>query len=111
MRDGPARHGGQSVDLLGHLRAQRERFVIKPNDEYGGTGVTLGWETVEREWDAGDRASRSGARRRLGRAGTDRDPARDLSRSATADTVDERDMLVDFAPYLFRGSWRGFSRA
>ena len=26
--------------------------MIKPNDEYGGTGVTLGWETSEADWDA-----------------------------------------------------------
>ena len=25
--------------------------MIKPNDEYGGTGVTLGWENDERTWD------------------------------------------------------------
>ncbi len=43
---------GQSVDLVPHLRANRDRFVIKPNDEYGGTGVTLGWETSETDWDA-----------------------------------------------------------
>ncbi len=43
---------GQSVDLVAHLRANRDRFVIKPNDEYGGTGVTLGWETSEADWDA-----------------------------------------------------------
>ena len=43
---------GASIDLLPHLRAHRDRFVIKPNDEYGGTGVTLGWETSESDWDA-----------------------------------------------------------
>src|SRR5262245_55602596 len=43
---------GESIDLVPHLRRHRERFVIKPNDEYGGTGVTLGWETTEAEWDA-----------------------------------------------------------
>ena len=37
-----------AVDLLEYLRAHRDRFVIKPNDEYGGTGVTLGWEQSER---------------------------------------------------------------
>src|SRR3954453_21653607 len=43
---------GRPLDLIPHLRAAREQFVIKPNDEYGGTGVTLGWETSEGEWDA-----------------------------------------------------------
>src|SRR5205823_581705 len=33
------------------IRHNRHRFVLKPNDEYGGTGVTLGWETTETEWE------------------------------------------------------------
>src|SRR5205823_1411177 len=33
------------------IRRNRHRFVLKPNDEYGGTGVTLGWETTESEWE------------------------------------------------------------
>src|SRR3954466_4735823 len=43
--------GHDRFDLVPSLRANRERLVIKPNDEYGGTGVTLGWETSEAEWD------------------------------------------------------------
>ena len=55
---------GRSVDLVPYLRAHREQFVIKPNDEYGGTGVTLGWETTEGEWDAA--IARALAERRRG---------------------------------------------
>ncbi len=66
-------------DLLEHLRANREQFVIKPNDEYGGTGVTLGWETSEAAWDAAIARARRRARSRLGGAGADRRPARVVS--------------------------------
>src|SRR5262249_2576505 len=44
VEEGRVTRDGESIDLVPHLRRQRERFVIKPNDEYGGTGVTLGWE-------------------------------------------------------------------
>jgi len=27
-------------------------MVLKPSDEYGGSGVTLGWETSEAAWEA-----------------------------------------------------------
>jgi uncharacterized circularly permuted ATP-grasp superfamily protein len=27
--------------------------VLKPNDEYGGKGIVLGWEATEAEWEAG----------------------------------------------------------
>lgn len=44
-------HDGRAVDLVPYLAANRERFVLKPNDEYGGTGVVLGWTVDAREWD------------------------------------------------------------
>ncbi len=43
---------GQPIDLLAFIRRERERLVIKPNDEYGGSGVLLGWETGAAQWDA-----------------------------------------------------------
>jgi hypothetical protein len=42
---------GQEIDLLPFLAEHRERFVIKPNDEYGGKGVALGWEMSGEQWD------------------------------------------------------------
>ena len=30
----------------------KDRFVIKPNDEYGGKGVVLGWEVSQEQFDA-----------------------------------------------------------
>ncbi len=43
---------GRPVDLLPLIAEHRERFVIKPNDEYGGSGVVLGWETSSEDWTA-----------------------------------------------------------
>src|SRR4030095_6148883 len=51
VREGHVHRDGRAIDLIPHLRPHRERFVIKPNDEYGGTGVMLGWETSEADWD------------------------------------------------------------
>jgi hypothetical protein len=45
-------HGGAPVDLVPHVLADRERFVLKPNDEYGGTGIVLGWTVGAAEWEA-----------------------------------------------------------
>ncbi len=44
-------HDGRGVDLLPYLAANRERFVLKPNDEYGGTGIVLGWTVDAGEWE------------------------------------------------------------
>jgi uncharacterized circularly permuted ATP-grasp superfamily protein len=45
--------GGKEIDLPKFIRANRERLVLKPNDEYGGKGIVLGWEATDTEWEAG----------------------------------------------------------
>lgn len=39
------------VDLVEWTRTHRERLVLKPNDDYGGHGIFLGWSSSESEWD------------------------------------------------------------
>ncbi len=43
-------YGGLDVDLVPYVLAHRERFVIKPNDEYGGKGIVLGWTVDDAAW-------------------------------------------------------------
>src|SRR5207244_7557883 len=52
VREGKVQRDRRAIDLVSYLRAHRTGLVIKPNDEYGGSGVTLGWETSDNEWDA-----------------------------------------------------------
>ena len=54
-------HYDKPVDLLAFIRKERENLVLKPSDEYGGTGVMLGWETDESAWDAAIQAAISGS--------------------------------------------------
>ncbi len=101
-------HYGQSIDLLAFIRKERENLVLKPSDEYGGSGVTLGWETGEADWDIAIERALSA------KNGVwivqERIPIRREIFPYIADVgkVDYRDMLVDFAPYLFRGKLCGF---
>ena len=101
---------GTTTDLIGLLRAARDRFVIKPNDEYGGTGVTLGWETSESDWDAA--IARALAERDRGWVAQERIAVRregfPVCDSGAPRGARTRDMLVDFAPYIFRGRLAGF---
>jgi hypothetical protein len=48
---GPTLYQGQEVDLLSFIRAERDHLVLKPNDDYGGAGVKIGWETDADEWE------------------------------------------------------------
>ncbi len=43
---------GQEVDLIEHIRKNRQTFVLKPNDDYGGRGISVGERTNESEWEA-----------------------------------------------------------
>jgi len=50
------RYEGQKIDLLPFLADHKDDFVLKPNDEYGGKGIVLGWEVGQSEWDEALRA-------------------------------------------------------
>jgi uncharacterized circularly permuted ATP-grasp superfamily protein len=53
VRRGPSTYQGDHIDdLLAFTRANRDRLLLKPNDEYGGKGITIGWESSADEWDA-----------------------------------------------------------
>jgi hypothetical protein len=44
------RHGTDEVDLLPYIAERKNNLVLKPNDEYGGTGIVLGWEADDATW-------------------------------------------------------------
>ena len=98
VRDGP---------IVERLRDSRERLVLKPNDEYGGSGVTLGWEAASGAWDAaieralGDPPGSWVAQERI-------EIRREVFPVCTDEGIIEREMLVDFAPYVFRGKVGGY---
>jgi uncharacterized circularly permuted ATP-grasp superfamily protein len=101
-------HYGKPVELLEFLRGERQNLVLKPSDEYGGSGVTLGWETSEAQWDASiEKAieSTQGCWIVQERIPIRREVFPWIQPNGQ---VEFRDMLVDFAPYLFRGKLSGF---
>jgi hypothetical protein len=49
-----ARHtllAGERIDLLPWIGDHRTELVLKPNDDYGGAGIVLGWEVDQAEWE------------------------------------------------------------
>jgi uncharacterized circularly permuted ATP-grasp superfamily protein len=106
LEDAKTTRDGESFDLLDYVRKRRNDFVLKPNDEYGGTGVMLGWEMDGRAWDhalqraLSDSNSKWVVQERIA-------VRREVFPMQTPDGVEMREMLVDFAPYLFRGRMAG----
>jgi uncharacterized circularly permuted ATP-grasp superfamily protein len=41
---------GSEFDLESLILKEQQHFVLKPNDDYGGHGVFLGWEMNKQEW-------------------------------------------------------------
>jgi hypothetical protein len=42
----------REVDLLEYVRKHRSRFVLKPNDDYGGRGISFGEKATASEWES-----------------------------------------------------------
>ena len=118
VEDTGTAHYGDHIELLDFVRKNRSNLVLKPSDEYGGSGITLGWETSEQDWDQAIERAISGGKPGSTKSGEqtgawivqERIPIRRevFPYITAAKTVDFRDMLVDFAPYLFRGKLAGF---
>jgi hypothetical protein len=47
---GATTYQGEQVDLARFALQNQERLLLKPNDEYGGKGIIVGWETDANAW-------------------------------------------------------------
>jgi uncharacterized circularly permuted ATP-grasp superfamily protein len=57
VQAGRTDYAGAEVDLLPFITDNRDRLLLKPNDDYGGAGITIGWETSAEDWAAAVRAA------------------------------------------------------
>jgi hypothetical protein len=48
---------GAPIDLLTYAGDHKDQLVLKPNDEYGGKGVLIGWECDSATWENALRAA------------------------------------------------------
>lgn len=51
FRDEQTEHYGETIDLVEWTRGNAGKLVLKPNDDYGGHGIYIGWASSEKEWD------------------------------------------------------------
>jgi hypothetical protein len=101
VRDERSDYHGREIDLLEFILANNERLVLKPNDDYGGHGITIGWNTASGGWqEAMEKALRNGDYLVQERVPT----ARETFPALTADgKVEFAEQLVDLDPLLFNG--------
>jgi hypothetical protein len=102
MREGHTTYGGKVVDLVDLVMKQRERFVLKPNDEYGGKGVVLGWTVEQHEWEQTVLTGLTASYVVQEKVSVPRYPFPVL-----LDRVHYLDLSIDHDPYLFWGTVSG----
>ena len=97
VRAGTTIYNGEERDLLDVVRRERHRLVIKPNDDYGGHGVVIGWETETEEWEEAIRVALKSPF-----VVQERVPVKKIVLPMlTADRLETEEMIVDFNPFLF----------
>jgi uncharacterized circularly permuted ATP-grasp superfamily protein len=90
-------------ELEEEISRRRERLVLKPNDEYGGKGVVLGWAVSQSEWDAAISVATSQSY-----VVQEAVEIPKVSFPIALDGLRYLDLMVDLDPYLFDGRTRGF---
>ncbi|HEV8230493.1 MAG TPA: hypothetical protein VGQ86_11075, partial [Candidatus Limnocylindria bacterium] len=98
VREGHTTYGDRVIDLAEFVIRNRERLVLKPNDEYGGKGVVLGWTVDRHDWEQALLAALTTSFVVQERVGV---PKEDFP--VLLDRVHFLDLSVDCDPYLFWG--------
>ena len=93
---------GSEFDLETLVLNERGQFVLKPNDDYGGHGVVLGWETGPEEWRAAVKAAFHKPY-----IVQERIPLEKTTIPAYSDRVYLDQWFVDFNPFLFHNEVEG----
>ena len=101
VRDERTDHDGRQVELLRYISDNRHQLVLKPNDDYGGHGIYIGWNTDEIAWDEALRAALAdGDYLVQWRVSTAREVFPALQEDGSVEFAEQ---LVDLDPLLFLG--------
>ncbi len=51
FQEGKTHYHGEEIDLIEWTRKNKSKLVLKPNDDYGGHGIYIGWTSSDSEWE------------------------------------------------------------
>jgi hypothetical protein len=106
VREGKDTRDGRAIDLPRYIRENREHLVLKPNDEYGGKGVFIGWETSDTEWEKALADALQASYVVQEKVELQRRSFPEIDPEAAE--LQLRDLVVDLDPFLFQGEVEGF---
>ncbi len=96
-----SQYRGQKIDLIPFILDHRENLVLKPNDEYGGKGIVLGWETDSANWEQAIRIALAEPYIVQERVAIPSEPYPSLINGH----VELIDRMLDSNPFVFYGSY------
>ena len=100
---------GERIDLPRvHPRDTATDLVMKPNDEYGGKGVFIGWEMSDTEWEEALAEALRASYVVQEKVELQRQSFPELRRRTEAPRCSFRDLVVDLDPFVFQGEVEGF---
>jgi uncharacterized circularly permuted ATP-grasp superfamily protein len=101
VRDEKSDYEDERIDLLEYIRRNSDRLFLKPNDDYCGHGISIGWNSDQSQWDTAiEEALENGDYLVQERVPT----ARETFPALTADGgIEFAEQLVDLDPLLFNG--------
>ena len=105
VEDVKTTYQGREIDLLDFLRDNRDRLVLKPNDDYGGHGIHIGWEEDAQGWDRAIEKALKGDYLAQERVATAREVFPYVNEREGG--VEMIEQLVDLDPLLFFGKVEG----
>lgn len=89
-------------ELIALMRQERHRLVLKPNDDYGGHGVFIGWESTAEEWEQAIQIALARPYVVQERVWLKKTPM-----PMFTDRVRMAEMFIDFNPFLFHNETEG----
>jgi uncharacterized circularly permuted ATP-grasp superfamily protein len=100
---GPTTYRGEHIDdLPAHVAKHRDELVLKPNDEYGGKGVVLGWTVDQHEWEQALESALTQSYVAQEAVPVPWEPF-----PVALDGVHQLDLAMDMDPYVFEGRASG----
>ena len=90
-------------ELAEDIARRRDHMVLKPNDEYGGKGVVLGWTVEQRDWEEAIEVATTQSYVVQEAVEIPRIPF-----PVVLDGLKYLDLAVDLDPYLYDGKAGGF---
>ena len=103
VEDTRTTYKGEERDLLSYIKEQRHNLVLKPNDDYGGHGIYIGWESSEGDWQRAIEKALQGDYLVQERVVT----SKELFPYVSETGVEMIEQLLDVDPLLFFGTVDG----